>query len=78
LPPTGTPEGERDTIIKQAKAIINSVLFRYQGSISAEHGIGREKMDDFRLGLAPTQVQLLAALKSAIDPDWQMNPGVLF
>jgi FAD/FMN-containing dehydrogenase len=35
-------------------------------------------MDDFRLGLAPTQVQLLAALKSAIDPDWQMNPGVLF
>ncbi len=78
LPPMGTPDGERDTIIKRAKTIINDVLFRYQGSISAEHGIGREKMDDFRAGLQPTQVQLLAALKTAIDPDWRMNPGVLF
>lgn len=78
LPPAGTPDGERDMIIKRAKTIINDVLFRYQGSISAEHGIGREKMDDFRAGLQPTQVQLLAALKTAIDPDWRMNPGVLF
>ncbi|WP_283192642.1 FAD-binding oxidoreductase [Rhizobium sp. AN80A] len=78
LPSAGTPDGERDTIIKRAKTIINEVLFRYQGSISAEHGIGREKMDDFRTGLQPTQVQLLAALKAAIDPDWRMNPGVLF
>lgn len=69
-----TPE-ERVEQIYKAKGAINAVLDRYQGSISAEHGIGRLKRGDFEARLSPVRRQLLTAIKLAIDPDQLMNPG---
>ncbi|MGR9251232.1 FAD-binding oxidoreductase [Rhizobium leguminosarum] len=78
LPPVQTSEAERHAIIKRAKSIVNGVLADYRGSISAEHGIGREKMEEFRAALPPVQAAMLAAVKAALDPEGRMNPGVLF
>lgn len=78
LPPRDASEAERKVAISRAKLIIDQVLAKYNGSISAEHGIGREKMAAFRAGLQPSQAHLLAALKKVIDPENRMNPGVLF
>lgn len=75
LPPQGCSDAECKEYIKQTKTIIYALLERYQGSISAEHGIGRMKRDDFDAGISNTQRSLLVAIKKAIDPDLVMNPN---
>lgn len=75
LPAEGATADERIEQIYKAKVAINGVLDRYQGSISAEHGIGRLKRADFEARLSPVRRQLLTSLKHAIDPDLVMNPG---
>ncbi|MDX8460338.1 FAD-binding oxidoreductase [Mesorhizobium humile] len=47
------------------------------GSISAEHGIGRSRREEFWTGLSPTHRHMVAALKTALDPKGLMNPGCL-
>lgn len=56
---------------------VNAVVRRFDGSFSAEHGIGRLKtymMPDWRGG---AELALMRALKSAFDPAGLMNPGKL-
>ena len=47
------------------------------GSISAEHGIGRSRRQEFWAGLSPAHRRMVAALKTALDPKGLMNPGCL-
>jgi FAD/FMN-containing dehydrogenase len=78
LPPRDDSFDQRFAKIKQAKQTIDEVVLRYKGSISAEHGIGREKREAFEAQLTPAQGHLLRAIKKAIDPGAIMNPGCLF
>lgn len=75
LPDNNVTAQQRLEQIYQAKIAINTVLDRYQGSISAEHGIGRLKRSDFEARLPPVRRQMLTAIKQAIDPHLLMNPG---
>jgi FAD/FMN-containing dehydrogenase len=75
LPPNGSTREERDHYIYKAKVIVNAVLDRYAGSISAEHGIGRLKRGDFESRLGPVQRDMIERLKAAFDPELRMNPG---
>lgn len=75
LPPSGSTPEERIQLIYKAKSVVNEVLDRYAGSISAEHGIGRLKRPDFDARLPETSRKLLTALKHAVDPELIMNPG---
>lgn len=75
LPPQNANVEERKAYIKQSKNIIYAVVDRYDGSISAEHGIGRMKRDDFEARISETQRSLLVAIKQAIDPVGLMNPN---
>ncbi|SCY61008.1 FAD-binding oxidoreductase [Paracoccus tibetensis] len=61
--------------ILKAKKIVNEVLDRHAGSISAEHGIGRLKKPEFEARLPPVQRELLTRIKTALDPAGMMNPG---
>ena len=45
------------------------------GSFSAEHGIGSLKRDDLRRYKSAVEVDLMRALKRALDPKNIMNPG---
>jgi FAD/FMN-containing dehydrogenase len=47
------------------------------GSISAEHGIGVAKRDHLHLARSPEELAAFRAIKSALDPDAILNPGVL-
>ncbi|MFL5256166.1 MAG: FAD-binding oxidoreductase [Rhodopila sp.] len=54
---------------------VNEVVRRYDGSFSAEHGIGKLKpymMPDWRGG---AELALMQRIKAAIDPAGLMNPG---
>jgi FAD/FMN-containing dehydrogenase len=47
------------------------------GSISAEHGIGQLKRDEFERLAPPGRIAALRAIKQALDPLGIMNPGKL-
>jgi D-lactate dehydrogenase (cytochrome) len=48
---------------------------RLGGSISAEHGIGRLKAGEFARRADPVELDVMHALKKALDPKGILNPG---
>lgn len=57
---------------------IFTVLGRYKGSISAEHGIGLLKKKDLHFSRTAPEVALMRELKKTLDPNGIMNPGKIF
>ncbi|QRG08554.1 FAD-binding oxidoreductase [Xanthobacter dioxanivorans] len=55
--------------------IVHDLVAGLGGSISAEHGIGLLKRDELPLYKDPVALQLMAAIKAAIDPAGIANPG---
>lgn len=55
--------------------IVNTIVAAYGGSISAEHGIGQARTDDLLRYKSPVEIDLMRAVKAAIDPNGIMNPG---
>ncbi len=45
------------------------------GSISAEHGLGQLKREEIARHKAPLELELMRAVKRALDPQGLMNPG---
>jgi len=58
--------------------VVHDVVARYNGSISAEHGLGRLKTEEARRYKSPLEVATMQAVRAAIDPLRIMNPAVLF
>ncbi len=58
---------------------VNTCVFdavaAHGGSFSAEHGIGLLKRDELAARKSPVALQLMRAIKSALDPWNLMNPG---
>lgn len=58
---------------------INTLVFdqvkRYKGSISAEHGVGEQKVHKLPHYKDPTALAMMRAVKQALDPHNLMNPG---
>lgn len=64
----------------EGKAITSNVYDRvlaYGGSLSAEHGIGQAKIEEFARLAEPARLVALRAIKHAFDPLGIMNPGKL-
>jgi FAD/FMN-containing dehydrogenase len=51
------------------------LIARYGGSISAEHGIGRLKREELVRYKQPVALEVMRAIKQAMDPNGIMNPG---
>jgi FAD/FMN-containing dehydrogenase len=49
----------------------------YGGSISAEHGVGRHKREYLALSRSSEEIAVMRSIKSSLDPDGLLNPGVL-
>jgi FAD/FMN-containing dehydrogenase len=58
--------------------IVYEELRPYQGSISAEHGIGLEKRPFLSISRNDTELALMKTLKEALDPNGLLNPGKVF
>ena len=58
-------------------AAIYEIVAKLGGSISAEHGIGQLKRDLLRQVKDPVALEMMRAIKQALDPKGIMNPGVL-
>jgi alkyldihydroxyacetonephosphate synthase len=48
------------------------------GGIAHHHGIGRVRRDFLARELGDAGLAMLRAVKSALDPEWLLNPGALF
>lgn len=57
--------------------IVHDIAAAMGGSISAEHGIGRMKREEITRYKSPVEMDMMRALKRALDPDGVMNPGKL-
>jgi len=53
-----------------------ALAVRLGGSVSGEHGLGREKAGALEDSWAPRAVALHDAIKLAFDPKELLNPGV--
>lgn len=59
----------------KATRILHDLVCEYQGSISAEHGLGQLKAHDNARYKSPVEMHLMRTLKAALDPENRMNPG---
>ena len=55
--------------------LVHGIVARYCGSISAEHGVGQLKRDLLGEFKDPVALDLMRALKRALDPKGILNPG---
>ena len=58
--------------------LVHDIVARYDGSISAEHGLGRLKTEEARRYKSDVEIEMMRAVRGALDPKRIMNPGVLF
>ena len=54
------------------------IVEKYNGSISAEHGVGRTKKAYLGYSRSAEEIALMKAVKAAFDPNGIMNPGKIF
>ncbi len=59
------------------KYAIHDLVHEMHGSISAEHGIGRLKVDDLERYGDPVKLAAMRAIKAALDPLGILNPGAV-
>lgn len=61
-----------------ARAEFHHEIISMGGTVSAEHGIGREKIPYLATQLGNAQVAAMRAVKQALDPNNILNPGCIF
>jgi FAD/FMN-containing dehydrogenase len=57
---------------------IGQLLAKYEGSVSAEHGVGLLKKDYLHYSRSPLELELMKQIKKVFDPNAILNPGKLF
>ena len=74
------PEGvDQAAFLRDHEEAVNTVVFdsvqAHGGSISAEHGVGSMKVDKLVKHKSPVALNMMRAIKRALDPSNLMNPG---
>ncbi len=73
------PEGEDpNAFMKEAPRItkaVHDLAIEFEGSFSAEHGIGVLKRKDLYGYKSDVEIEMMKSLKKALDPKGIMNPG---
>ena len=74
------PEGgDAAAFLRDQEAQVNTLVFqqvlKFEGSISAEHGVGSLKADTLPHYKDPVALAMMRSIKQALDPNNLMNPG---
>jgi len=74
-------DADAAAFLRDHEQAVNTIVYdavsAFGGSISAEHGIGALKRDELARRKSPVALQLMRAIKQAIDPRGLLNPGRL-
>ncbi|WP_243612247.1 FAD-binding oxidoreductase [Shimia aestuarii] len=77
FPATGRDRAEYENQRAAVKSLVHDLVAAYDGSFSAEHGVGRFKTGDLQNYGDPAKLAAMRAIKTALDPNGIMNPGVV-
>jgi FAD/FMN-containing dehydrogenase len=77
FPPAGQTRADHEASRGAIKRCVHDLVHEMGGSISAEHGIGRLKVDDLERYGDPGKLAAMRAIKTALDPAGIMNPGAV-
>ena len=77
FPPAGRSREEFVHLRDDVKRVVHDLLQEFEGSFSAEHGVGRMKTGDLERYGDPVRLAAMRAIKQALDPNGIMNPGVI-
>ncbi len=77
FPALGKSKSDYSNMKPVVQAAIHDLVHEMQGSISAEHGIGRLKALDLETYADPTKLAAMRAIKHALDPKGILNPGAV-
>jgi FAD/FMN-containing dehydrogenase len=76
--PCSTAHGLADSFLDrwyEMNKVVHSIVTRMNGSISAEHGIGTLKRDLLPAVKDAVAMDVMRAIKKALDPRGILNPG---
>jgi len=73
--PAGWTKQQFAPHVEPISGAIYDLVTAYGGSISAEHGIGRIKLEELAHYRSQTELDVMRQLKRALDPHNIMNPG---
>ena len=74
------PEGQDGKqFLNEKETLVNTLVYdavaKFDGSFSAEHGVGALKADKLEHYKSPVALGMMRAIKKALDPQAIMNPG---
>ena len=77
FPTHGRTRADDDHLRDAVKTCVHDLTHAFGGSISAEHGIGRLKVDDLAKYGDPVKLAMMRSVKDALDPKGIMNRGAV-
>jgi len=77
FPQPGRSRADHDQQRAAVKRAVHDLTHEMGGSVSAEHGVGRLKVEDLERYADPVKLATMRALKDALDPLGILNPGAV-
>jgi FAD/FMN-containing dehydrogenase len=77
FPMPGKSRADHDNQRGAIKRAVHDLVHELGGSVSAEHGVGRLKVDDLERYGDPGKLIAMRAIKAALDPKGILNPGAV-
>lgn len=71
-------DGKMPKYADELKEKIFKTCFKYNGTITGEHGIGKLRKEDLKLQKSEIELNLMRGIKSIFDPNTILNPGTIF
>ena len=75
--PAGQRKADHIEKAEDIRRFVHDLVAEYGGSFSAEHGVGRLKVQDLDHYGDPGKLSAMRAIKAALDPLGIMNPGAV-
>lgn len=77
FPAPGRSKADHAGQSDEMRRAVHDLVHEMGGSISAEHGIGRLKVEDLERYGDPVKLDAMRGIKAALDPGGIMNPGAV-
>ncbi|MGY6536146.1 MAG: FAD-binding oxidoreductase [Pararhodobacter sp.] len=77
FPPHGETRADHEGKRALIKSCVHDLVHDLGGSVGAEHGVGRLKVDDLERYGDPVALAAMRAIKASLDPHGIMNPGAV-
>ena len=72
---TAFPTKDTPDLKDRVMEVVEDVVAELGGSFSAEHGVGLSKLNSMARRKDPVALDVMRAVKRALDPEGRMNPG---